>query len=156
MKPVLIVDGEQKEIYAMHYRKGRLENITVVEDGGVHKMYNDIAEDTQYYVEKPLQIDFSKCLFDESKLEVVEKINSEIEKLLIEKSKELVELSLQHTEACLKYPFSDDTTKRKYELVQSRQKGLMDAQEIITEFMYEDVDLSGGEDDASVQRMQPF
>ncbi|MER2047275.1 MAG: hypothetical protein ABTA23_03520 [Solibacillus sp.] len=156
MKPVLIVDGKKMEVISLHLTSGKPYKVEVYEGTPMESTtYYDVNWNS-VYVENPLRIDFSKYLFDESKVEMVNEINAAIEKVLVDKSKELIELSLEHTEACLKYPFSDDHTKRKYELVQRQQMGLMDAQEIVTEFMYEDVDLSGGEDDASMQRMQPF
>lgn len=146
MKPVLIVEGKKMEVIALHLTGGKPYKVEVYEGTPMESTTYYDTNWNSVYVENPLKVDFSKHLLDESKLSTIEKINTEIENLLIEKSKELVELSLQHTEACLKYPFSDDTTKRKYELVQSQQMGLMDAQEVVTEFMYDDVDLSGGEE----------
>ena len=151
MKPVLVVDGEVKEIYAMYYRGGKVHSVTVLQGFDVLRTYYDISEETQYYKEKPLQIDFKKCL---KWIGRYDPINDAIDKALIEKGDELQDLAIEYIET--KQPFSPSDLQQQYLLKQREQMGLMDAQEIITEFMYEDVDLSGGDDDASVQRMQPF
>ncbi|MGA4519626.1 hypothetical protein ACPA0F_20420 [Solibacillus silvestris] len=149
MKPVLVVNGEQKEIYAMHYRCGKIQSITVREVYDVLKTYHDITENTQYYTEKPLQIDFKKCLKWVGRYDP---IYDSIDKLLVEKGDELQDLAIEYIET--KQPFSPSDLQQQYLLKQREQMGLMDAQDIISEFMEDDVDLSGGEDD--VQRMQPF
>src|SRR5690606_5840935 len=151
MKPVLVVDGEVKEIYAMYYRGGKVHSITVLQGFDALRTYYDISEETQYYKEKPLQIDFKKSL---KWIGRYDPINDAIDKVLIEKGNELQDLAIEYIET--KQPFSPSDLQQQYLLKQREQMGLMDAQEIITEFMYEDVDLSGGDDDASVQRMQPF
>lgn len=153
MKPVLVVDGEVKEIYAMHYRKGRLETITVVEEGGVHKMYNDIAEDTQYYREKPLQINFSECLkwvgqYDE--------IFDSVGRLITQNQSEIQNYASEIADELEVKPFVINEKVKLREELKQRTYGLMDAQDIIQIFMQDDVDLSGGEEIGSVQRMQPF
>ena len=143
MKPVLIVEGKPKEIYAMHYRKGRLENITVVEDGGVHKMYNDIAEDTQYYREKPLQINFSECLkwvgqYDE--------IFDSVGQLIAQNQSEIQNYASEIADDLEEKPFVVNEKVKEREEMKQRTYGLMDARDIIYMFMHDDVDLSGGEE----------
>lgn len=141
MKPVLIVEGKQQEIYAMYYRDSKVHNITVTENGGVLKTYHDTAENTQYYKEKPLQIDFKKCLKWGGRYDP---IYETIEKMLEDKSSELQELAIEYIET--KQPFSPSDLQQEYLLKQREQMGLMDAQDIVSEFMENDVDLSGGEE----------
>ena len=143
MKPVLIVEGKQKEIYAMHYRKGRLENITVVEDGGVHKMYHDILEDTQYYTEKPLQIDFSECLkwvgqYDE--------IFDSVGQLIAHNQREIQLLADEIANDLEEKPCIINEKVQQRKVLKQRTYGLMDARDIIQVFMQDDVDLSGGDE----------
>ena len=141
MKPVLIVEGKQKEIYAMYYRDSKVHSITVVEDFETMKSYHDASENTQYYVEKPLQIDFKKSL---KWIGRYDPINDAIDKVLIEKGDELQDLAIEYIET--KQPFSPSDLQQQYLLKQREQMGLMDAQDIISEFMEDDVDLSGGEE----------
>lgn len=143
MKPVLIVEGKQQEIYAMYYRDSKVHSITVTEQGGVLKTYHDTSENTQYYKEKPLQIDFSKCLkwvgqhddiFD-SISELIAQNQMEIQLLADEIANDLEE------KPCI---INEKVQQRK--VLKQRTYGLMDAQEIVQAFMLDDVDLSGGEE----------
>lgn len=143
MKPVLIVEGKQQEIYAMFYRKGKLENITVVEDGGVQKTYYDTSEDTQYYREKPLQIDFSECLkwvgqYDE--------IFDSVGQLITHNQSEIQNYASEIADELNEKPFAVNAKVKLREELKQRTYGLLDAQDIIQVFMHDDVDLSGGEE----------
>ena len=74
-----------------------------------------------------------------------------IDKMLEDKSRELQNLALEYIET--KQPFSPSDLQQEYFLKQREQMGLMDAQEVVYEFMEDDVDLQGGEDD---EQNQPF
>lgn len=142
MKPVLIVNGEQKEVFGIYYRGGKVESITVIDKSGVPRIYHDTSENVQYYTEKPLQIDFKKCLKWVGRYDP---IYDSIDKLLVEKGDELQDLAIEYIET--KQPFSPSDLQQQYLLKQREQMGLMDAQELVTEYMYDDVDLSGGEEE---------
>lgn len=141
MKPVLIVEGKQKEIYAMYYRSGKVHSITVTEKGGVLKTYHDIAENTQYYKEKPLQIDFNVCLKWQGRYDDAHK---EIQKEIDSKESQMTRIAIENMHNEL--PFTPNEARKKYFYLLNQQVGLMDAQEVIELFMEDDVDLSGGEE----------
>ena len=153
MKPVLIVDGVQKEAYGIYYRGGKVESITVIDKSGVPRIYHDTSENTQYYTEKPLQIDFNKCLkwvgqYDE--------VFDSIGKLVEQNQKEIQDYATEIADEMENKPFVINEKVKLREELKQRTYGLMDAQDIIQIFMQDDVDLSGGEEIESVQRMQPF
>ncbi|MEG0380438.1 MAG: hypothetical protein RR603_01920 [Kurthia sp.] len=139
MRPVLTVEGKQAEIFALYYRDNKIHSVTVIDDYGVTKNYHDIKENTQYYTEKPLQVDFEKALkwvgrYDE--------IYETIDKAITDKGLELLELAVENIET--KQPFTPNEIQQKYFYMQREQVGLIDAQEIVHGFMVDDVDLSGG------------
>ncbi len=141
MKPVLIVEGKQQEIYAMYYRDSKVHSITVTEQGGVLKTYHDTSENTQYYKEKPLQIDFNECLKWQGRYDDLHK---EIQKELDVKESQMMSLAIENMHNEL--PFTPNEARKKYFDLLNQQVGLMDAQEVIELFMDDDVDLSGGEE----------
>ncbi|MER2048177.1 MAG: hypothetical protein ABTA23_08065 [Solibacillus sp.] len=141
MKPVLTVEGKEVEVYALYYRDSKIQSVTVVDENGTSKVYHDINEDTQYYVEKPLQIDFKKNLkwvgrYDE--------LYQTLDKAINDKATELQDLAIEHIET--QQPFVPSDLQQKYLLKQREQMGLMDAQDIVHEFMQDDADLTGGEE----------
>lgn len=144
MKPVLIVEGKEIEVYAVFYRDNKVHNIGIIDEHGVSRTYVDINENTQYYTEKPLRIDFNKCLKWEGRYDP---IYETIDKMLEDKSHELQKLALEYIET--KQPFTPSDLQQEYFLKQREQMGLMDAQEIVYEFMEDDVELNGGEENAT-------
>jgi len=143
MKPVLIVEGKQQEIYAMYYRDSKVHSITVTEKGGVLKTYHDTAENTQYYKEKPLQINFSECLkwvgqYDE--------IFDSVGQLITQNKSEIQNYATEIADEVEERPFAINEKVKLREELKQRTYGLMDAQDIIQVFMQDDVDLSGGEE----------
>ena len=141
MKPVLVVEGEQKEIYAMYYRDSKVHSITVTEQGGVLKTYHDTSENTQYYNEKPLQIDFNECLKWQGRYDDLHK---EIQKEIDSKESQMTRIAIENMHNEL--PFTPNEARKKYFDLLNQQVDLMDAQEVIELFMEDDVDLSGGEE----------
>lgn len=140
MKPILTVEGKQVEVYALFYRAGKVHNVSVIDENGVTVTYHDVKENTQYYVEKPLQIDFDEALVWQGKYtEVV----NDIESLIKQKNGELVKLAINHIES--ENPFGIDD-KKEYFSTQREIIGLRDALDIIDDYMMDDVDLSGGEE----------
>lgn len=141
MKPVLTVEGKEIEIHALYYRDNKVHSVTVIDDSGVRKQYHDINEDTQYYTEKPLQLDFSKALKWHGRYNP---IYDALDKMLEDKTTELQDLAIENIES--QQPFTPNEIQKKYFYVQREQMGLMDAQEMVFEMMEDDVDLSGGEE----------
>lgn len=143
MKPVLIVDGEQKEVYGIYYRGGKVESITVIDKSGVPRIYHDTSEDMQYYREKPLQLDFSECLkwvgqYDE--------IFESVGQLIAQNQSEIQNYASEIADDLEEKPFVVNEKVKKREELKQRTYGLMDAQDIIQVFMHDDVDLSGGKE----------
>lgn len=141
MKPMLTVEGKQLEVYAMFYREGKLYSVSTKDEGGVTTTYHDTKENTQYYVEKPLQVDFDKCLHFEGRYSPV---FDAIDSLIILQQKEVQDLATQIADGDTPYPDTDLVRKRNN--LKQRTFGLMDAQDIVSEFMEDDVDFSGGEE----------
>ncbi|BAK15815.1 ribosomal protein S3 [Solibacillus silvestris StLB046] len=143
MKPVLIVEGKQQEIYAMYYRDSKVHSITVTEQGGVLKTYHDTAENTQYYKEKPLQINFSECLKWIGQHDV---IFDSIGEVIAQNQLEIQLLADEIANDVEEKPFAVNEKVQDRKALKQRTYGLMDAREIVQAFMQEDVDLSGGEE----------
>ena len=141
MKPVLTVEGKQLDVYALFYREGRVHSVTTIDKGGVTTIYHDTKEDMKYYVEKPLQVDFEKCLEFEGRYDPV--FNA-IDSLIGSQQKEIQGLATIIADS--ETPFSDIELVKKRNELKQRTFGLMDAQDIVSEYMVEDVDLSGGEE----------
>lgn len=141
MKPVLTVEGKQLEVYAMFYREGKLHCISTVDGSGVTTTYHDSKENTQYYVEKPLQVDFDKCLHFEGRYSPV--FNA-LDSLVEAQQKKVQRLATQIADS--ETPFLDYGLTKERNNLKQRTFGLMDAQDIVSEFMEDDVDLSGGEE----------
>lgn len=146
MKPVLIVEDNEIDVYALYYRENKVHSVAVVNDYGVITNYHDIKENTQYYTEKPLRLDFDECLKWRGRFEP---IYETIDKVLEDKGQELQDLAIEFIESSIVQPFATEGLKQKYTLLQREQMGLIDAQEIVHGFMEDDVDLSGGEEDAT-------
>ena len=142
MKPILIVEGKEIEVYALFYRGGKVHNVTVIDDSGVTVQYHDIKENTQYYTEKPLQLDFDTCLKWRGRYD---EVYETIDKAINDKAIELQELAIENIETY--QPFTPNEIQQKYFYLQREQMGLMDAQDIVHGFMEDDVDLSGGEEE---------
>ena len=142
MKPVLTVEGKQLEVYAMFYRAGKIHSVSVIdENSGVVVTYHDSKENTQYYTEKPLQVDFDKCLHFEGRYSPV---FDALDSLIESQQKEVQDLATEIVDS--ETPFRDFDLMKKRNNLKQRTFGLMDAQDIVSEFMEDDVDLSGGEE----------
>lgn len=145
MKPVLIVEGKQWEVIGVHLYDNKPYKVEVKLDTPMESLtYYDLSWKTTY-VEDPLRIDLSKHLFDLDELKIVKEIYNALDKVIADLSSELKRTSIEHTEACLKYPYSSESILRKYALIQREQIGLIGAQDIVHGFMEDDVDLSGGD-----------
>lgn len=151
MKPILTVEGKEFEVYAVYYRDSKVHSVTIMDENNVARQYHDINENTQYYIEKPLQIDFSEALKWKGQYKpVIELINKRIEaheELLAEYETEL----MQEYRANLKARFASDKMRdlaEKHAIMSNVVDGLHEALGIAVQdvHMVEDVDLSGGEE----------
>ena len=144
MKPVLIVEGKQYEVRVINYFKGEVESV-MVSNGKTLVTYYD-EQQAQSYVENPLKLNMDECLKWVGRYEP---IYQTIDKVLVDKGQELQELAIEFTESSIAQPFATEGLKEKYKLLQREQMGIIDAQEIVYGFMEDDVDLSGGDSNAT-------
>lgn len=138
MKPVLVVEGEK------HVGEIRLYGY-YDKNNEYHSVTHDDVEKVEYQGRyEPIEVLIRK------RIEAHEEVLADYEAQLMDEYK-----------ANLKAPFVCDKMRllaEKHVYLTQVVEGLCEALEIITNesFMQDDVDLSGGEDDASMQRMQPF
>lgn len=141
MIPVLVVDGVAHKVIEI-----RLWNdkplMATVEENGVYKIYYDKAYAA--YAEGNLRMDLVDAISWEGRYEPA---YESIESLIEDKQKELADLASQIADSSIENTFVPPKLIEQYKKLKQRIFGLMDAQDIIQEFiMVEDVDLSGGED----------
>ena len=143
MKPVLIVEGKKLEVYALFYRDSKVHTAVAFDENGVEKKYHDVSENTQYYVEKPLQINFSRCL---KWVGQHDDVFDSIGELIAQNQLEIQLLADEIANDVEEKPFAVNEKVQERKELKQRTFGLMDAQEIVQAFMQDDVDLSGGEE----------
>jgi len=90
MKLVLTVEGKEHNVYAAYFRGGKINSVSVLDESGVFTTYHDTKEKTEYYIEKPLQIDFDTCLKWEGRYAGVEEL---IRKRIEAKEERLIDLA---------------------------------------------------------------
>lgn len=143
MKPVLTVEGKGIEIYALFYRDSKVHSVTVIDDNGVSKTYHDVNENTQYYTEKPLQIDFNKCLkWDGQHDDVVAALEKRIESYeehLQELANEFISI---YNDGNLPFPgIEAEAVQKEHRELMNKLEGLYETKRIVL------VELEGGEED---------
>lgn len=139
MQPILIVEGKQLDVAQVNYHAGRPTSVGIFDEHGNYKIYHDTKENL--YIEAPLKIDLSECLKWQGRYD---ELYQTLDKVIEEKSIELRELAIENIESQL--PFTPNEIQQQYFYMQREQMGLIDAQEIVHEFMVDDVDLTGGEE----------
>lgn len=149
MKPVLIVEGKQLEVSLISWHNGNPTSVGIFDENGNYQIYHDTTANE--YIEAPLKIELSECLKWQGRYEDLHK---EIQKEIDSKESQMTTLAIENMHNEL--PFTPNEARKKYFDLLNQQVGLMDAQEVIELFMDDDVDLSGGEEDEAVQRMQQF
>lgn len=137
MYPVLIVEGVAYKVRNVEFNsEGKVEGVIYLDKGECKH-----AADVQ----KPLNLTNSEVM-DLSKVLIwtdrYQPIYETLEKVIADECEELRELAIKHVES--DKPFEMDY-QREYKQLQQKVFGLIDAQELVTEFMEEDVDLSGGD-----------
>lgn len=108
-------------------------------DGAYRTVYR--VSESDYVPEGSLTADFNKDLI------VIGQYNdlaNDLEKWIQNNNEELVKLAVEHIEND-KLPFADEGRLKRYKALQERTKGLLDALDLVKEYMNEDVDLSGSE-----------
>lgn len=138
MYPVLVVEGVAHKIRKVEFdAKGKVEGIGYFDSG----RYKHIID-----VQNPINLtgsevmDLSKALIWNDRYQPIYEM---LEKVIADECDELRDLAIRHTEN--DQPSNVDYQK-EYKQLQQKVFGLIDAQELVTEFMVDDIDLSGGED----------
>lgn len=138
MRPVLIVEGVVHKVRILHYNhEGEIEAVAYTDDGKyVHVV--DISNRTDLTNSRVM--DLSKVLIWNDRYQP---IYEALDNVISDECNKLKELAIKHVES--DNPFDMDYQK-EYKQLQQKVFGLIDAQELVTEFMVDDVDLSGGEE----------
>lgn len=138
MYPVLVVKGVAHKVRTVEFNdEGKVEGVSYFE-GDKYKHVID--------VQNPLNLTGSEVM-DLPKVLIwnnrYQPIYETLEKVIADECDELRDLAIKHTEN--DQPSNVDY-KKEYKQLQQKVFGLIDAQELVTEFMVDDIDLSGGED----------
>ena len=138
MRPVLIVEGATHKVRTVEFNnEGKVEGVSYLEDG----QYKHVVDvQNQINLTSSTVIDLSKALIWNDRYQPIYEALDEVIK---DECYELNKLAVNHIES--DNPFELDYRK-EYKQLQQKVFGLIDAQELVTEFMVEDVDLSGGEE----------
>lgn len=140
MKPILIVEGKKFKVISINFDNGFPNHVYVTDDNGKSQSFVDIKEDVTYYAEKPNQINLSECLVWQGRYDDVDsKLQSNIEEL----EKEIQCLANEIADEIEITPFTVNEKGKKREALKQRLYGLLDAQDLLSEFIQDDVDLSG-------------
>ena len=141
MIPVLVVEGVALKVAEIRFNNGNPLIVTACENGS-YKDYYDKSHEA--YVEDMLKVDLKDSLFWTGRYDEPYK---SIHMLIKEKKKELIDLSTEIANTLIEYPCAPPSLIEQYKKLQQRILGLIDARDIMDEFMMiEDVDLSGGDE----------
>lgn len=141
MQPILTVEGKQFEVYAVYYRSGKINSVTIENESGNLVTYHDINEDTQYYIEQPLKIDFATALkYPAFEVQITERENKLIEHLetmLTSESDDLTGIAIDAMEGEPEEPFALNLVNKQqeYKLQQKRVLGIIDAVEEVKAYL---------------------
>ena len=135
MYPIIIIDGVAHKVSKVEYDdNGKIEGVSYF-DNGKYKHVVDIQNPIN--LTGSAVMDLSKVLIWNDRYQP---IYETLENVIDNECRHLHELAIMYTESDNQYH------KEKYKQLQQKVFGLIDAQELVNEFMVEDVDLSGGED----------
>lgn len=138
MYPVLVVEGVAHKVKTVEFNdEGKVAAVSYFE-GDKYKHVDDVHNPLNLTGSEVM--DLSKALIWTNRYQP---IYDALEEIVANECDELKELAIKHVES--DKPFELDYQK-EYKQLQQKVFGLIDAQELVTEFMVEDVDLSGGED----------
>lgn len=138
MRPVLIVEGVAHKVRTVEFNnEGKVEDVSYFEDG----QYKHVVDvQNQINLTGSTVMDLSKALIWNDRYQP---IYEALDNVISNECNELKELAIKHVES--DNPFDMDYQK-EYKQLQQKVLGLIDAQELVTEFMVDDIDLSGGEE----------
>lgn len=149
MKPVLVVEGKVYPVCSMDWFEGKVHCV-MINDGYAKKYYYNESF-AESYVENPLKINMDECLKWVGQYEL---LYQDLSKVVESKSQQLDVLAHEIVQGS--EPFTPSNKRKEYFDLEREIVVLADVVDMLDGYMQDDVDLSGGEDDASVQRMQPF
>lgn len=138
MRPVLTVEGEQYEVDQIDWRHGKPIKVGVFKNNE-YIFYHDAKENEN--IDIAIKVNLDECLKWQGRYD---EIYQTIDKVIEDNQKEIQGLATEIADSVLPFSFPEQVAER--EKLKERTFGLMDAQDIIHEFMVEDVDLSGGEE----------
>ena len=135
MKLVLTVEGKEHNVYAAYFRGEKINSVSILDESGVTVHYHDTKENTQYYIEKPLQIDFDTCLKWEGRYAGVEEL---IRKRIEAHEERVIEIAQDFIAACvdehIAFPESAFASLRnEYKEIQASLSGLHESLNIVHE-----------------------
>lgn len=141
MQPMLTVEGKQFDVYAVFYRKGKIDSVTIIDESGNQVSYYDINEDTQYYIEQSLKVDFATALkypvFEEQMKVHENNLIEHLEMMLKEEHEGLIDIAINAMEEDV-LPFVGAglvEKQREYKLHQQRVLGIIDAVEEVKAYL---------------------
>ena len=132
MRPVLIVEGVAHKVRSIEFNnEGVPEGVSYFENG---KYKHAVDVQNKFNLTGSVVMDLSKALIWNDRYQP---IYEALDKVIKDECDELKELAINHIES--DNPFELDYRK-EYKQLQQKVFGLIDAQELVTEFMLEDVD----------------
>ncbi len=141
MQPTLTVEGKQFAVYAVFYRDGKINSVSIYDESGTTVTYHDINEDTKYYIEQPLKIDFATALkfpeFEEQTKAHENELIDHLEMMLKEEHQGLIDIAINAMEED-ELPFVGASLvekQREYKLHQQRVLGIIDAVEEVKAYL---------------------
>lgn len=138
MYPVLVVEGVAHKVKTVEFNdEGKVAAVSYFE-GDKYKHVDDVHNPLNLTGSEVM--DLSKALIWNDRYQP---IYETLEKVIDDECDELNRLAIKHVES--DKPFEMDYQK-EYKQLQQKVFGLMDAQELVTQFMVEDIDLSGGDE----------
>ena len=138
MIPVLIVEGVAHKIEGIDYLDGKPMTV-VVEQNGRKVFYYDKSMSAN-----PNALDLEDAICWRGRYTP---IYETLDKLIDDNKREMKVLAFEHIRNDA--PFTPSETKKKFDVLELKTVGLEMAQDVVHEFMVEDVDLSGGEEIAT-------
>lgn len=144
MQPTLTVEGKEFEVYSVYYRQGKINSVTVEDESGNLVNYHDINEDTQYYVEQPLKIDFATALkfpgFDAEIKQREDKLIEHLDTMLTNEDNNLLGMANDMARTKVELPFEKleeklVKLKMEYDSAEQRVLGMIDAVEEVKAFL---------------------
>jgi len=135
MIPVLVVEGVAHKVEGIDYLDGKPKTVTVEQEGR-KVFYHDKSMSAN-----PNALDLEDAICWQGRYDPVYET---LDKLIEDNQSEMKVLALEHIRN--DKPFAPSELKKKFDELELKTVGLSMAQDIVHEFMVEDVDLSGGEE----------